>query len=340
MEVEQREIHDTIQKRLQQPSPHLDKSLLHLAVFFCLLQARTGTVRELVYSWLTSTQMMSSRGPKTILRALGVLDQVARLVVQPRGARGFSTRVDKSVLLLFRALEGLGCLMRDSSSIFTEAQWHKTLVDFKKLKSEVTAVDAHVALLFECHCTFLAAFTDINAQSSTWLDRESEYGAVPGSRNDAEPSYANHLAVGQKIIQQASELLESLQELEDAVKEIKSIYDTSYDMIMSTSLNFKISTLRLFAHPLWQNASVSKQALHESDILEYAHSNLEHLEKRMPHAGVEAFIYIDQLLVIGLEMRHSLDRLRVISLLDTIKSRGFGFAEVYIEDLQLAWKAL
>ncbi|TQN70509.1 hypothetical protein CSHISOI_04973 [Colletotrichum shisoi] len=39
MEVEQREIYDTIQKRLQQPSPHLDKSLLHLAVFFCLLQA-------------------------------------------------------------------------------------------------------------------------------------------------------------------------------------------------------------------------------------------------------------------------------------------------------------
>lgn len=164
MEVEQREIHDTIQKRLQQPSPHLDKSLLHLAVFFCLLQARTGTVRELVYSWLTSTQMMSSRGPKTILRALRVLDQVARLVVQPRGVRGFSTRVDKSVLLLFRVLEGLGCLMRDSRSIFTEAQWHKTLVDFKKLKSEVTTVDAHVALLFECHCTFLAAFTDINAQ--------------------------------------------------------------------------------------------------------------------------------------------------------------------------------
>ncbi|OBR03292.1 hypothetical protein CH63R_12419 [Colletotrichum higginsianum IMI 349063] len=286
MEVEQREIHDTIQKRLQQPSPHLDKSLLHLAVFFCLLQARTGTVRELVYSWLTSTQMMSSRGPETILRALGVLDQVARLVVQPRGARGFSTRVDKSLLLLFRVLEGLGCLMRDSSSVFTEAQWNKTLVDFKKLKSEVAAVDAH------------------------------------------------------KIIQQASELLESLQELEDAVKEIKSIYDTSYDMFMSTSLNFKISTLRLFAHPLWQNASVSKQALHESDILEYAHSNLEHLEKRMPHAGVEAFIYIDQLLVIGLEMRHSLDRLRVISLLDTVKSRGFGFAEVYIEDLQLAWKAV
>ncbi|TIC89994.1 hypothetical protein CH35J_012387 [Colletotrichum higginsianum] len=130
MEVEQREIHDTIQKRLQQPSPHLDKSLLHLAVFFCLLQ------------------MMSSRGPETILRALGVLDQVARLVVQPRGARGFSTRVDKSLLLLFRVLEGLGCLMRDSSSVFTEAQWNKTLVDFKKLKSEVAAVDAHVALLF------------------------------------------------------------------------------------------------------------------------------------------------------------------------------------------------
>ncbi|KAJ0138868.1 hypothetical protein CTA2_1860, partial [Colletotrichum tanaceti] len=188
-------------------------------------------------------------------------------------------------------------------------------------------------------------------RSRTWLHRETESGAEQGrsrygptadvrSGDHAVSSYADHLAAGQKIVQQASDLLGCIQELEDVVKGSECRHRSCYDMFMSATLYFKISTLRLFAHPLWQNASISMQELHEPKILEYAHSALEHLERRMPRAGVEAFMYIDHLVVFGLEMRHSLDRLRIISLLDAIKSRGFGFAEVYIEDLQLAWKAV
>lgn len=153
-------------------------------------------------------------------------------------------------------------------------------------------------------------------------------------------TYANHLATGQSIIQQALELLESIERFEDVVRSTKAAYDTSYDMFFAHSICLKIGTLRLFADLLWQNAPFSREALQESNVRAYACSALNHVENRLQNSGLEAVIYIQHLMLIGIEVGDLANRQRVISLLKKIRSRGFIIAEVYIGDLELAWKAV
>lgn len=155
-----------------------------------------------------------------------------------------------------------------------------------------------------------------------------------------DSTYAKHLATGQNIIRRASELLESLQCFEDVVTGSKSVHDTCYDMFLAYSLCLRIGTLRLFADSLWQSAPFSREGLQESKVQVYAQSGLNHVENRLQNSGLEAVFYIQHLVLIGIEVPDLPSRDRVMSLLKKIRSRGFLIAEVYIADLQLAWKAV
>ncbi|KAH7142659.1 hypothetical protein B0J13DRAFT_676012 [Dactylonectria estremocensis] len=327
MEMEQRELYATIQTRLQKSESHLDPSLLLLAVLFCLLQ------------------LMSNRSCNI---SLHILDQVTFSIVHPRGPHGFLTEFDKSTLLLFRILQGLGRLMRDQDTTFTDAKWCKTTND-----TEVTGFSTsreQDTSFFECICTLIALLADINVQSLAWLSQERKFARMPEFCHTsvdctclvcAEAStYAKHLATGQSIMRQASELLESIKRFEDVIRNSKSAHDTSYDMFFAHSLCLRIGTLRLFADVLWQNAPFSREALQESKVQAYAHSALNHVENRLQDSGLEAVIYIEHLMVIGVEVKDLVNRDRVISLLKKIRGRGFVIADIYIADLQLAWKAV
>jgi hypothetical protein len=54
--------------------------------------------------------------------SLQIVDQVNSSIVQRRGPHGFSTKFDKSTLLLFRLLEGVGSLIRDQDTSFADAK--------------------------------------------------------------------------------------------------------------------------------------------------------------------------------------------------------------------------
>lgn len=193
-------------------------------------------------------------------------------------------------------------------------------------------------------------FTNSASRSIEWLDRETHFARAVETRLNTmghinsicneDSTYTIHLAAGQNIIQQASELLESLRRFENFVGGFKSVDDTCYDMFMAYSLCLRVGTLRLFADPLWQNAPFSREGLKEWNVQAYAHSGLNHVENRLQHAGLEAVFYIQHLVLVGIEVADLASRDRVMSLLKKIKSRGFGFAEVYIADLQLAWTAV
>ncbi|KAF5265137.1 hypothetical protein FOXYS1_4048 [Fusarium oxysporum] len=327
MEIEQSELYATIQTRLQKPEPHVDPSLFLLAVLFCLLQ------------------LMSNRSSNICLQ---ILDQAAFYIVHPRGPHGFSTEFDKSTLLLFRVLQGLGKLMRDQHTTFTDAKWCKTYKDMEV--GGIPIKGEQDTSFFECICTFVALLADINVQSHVWLDQERKFARVPEFLHTtmdctcsvcAEAStYAEHLATGQSVMRQAAELLESIQRFDDVLRGSKLAHDSSYDMFYAHSLCLRIGTLRLFSHLLWQKAPFSREALHESNIQAYAHAALDHVENRLQYCGLEAVIYIQHLMVIGIEVRDLASRHRVTSLLQKIRSRGFVTAEVYIADLQLAWEAV
>ncbi|KAH8754580.1 hypothetical protein F5883DRAFT_184646 [Diaporthe sp. PMI_573] len=279
---------------------------------------------------------------------LQILDQITFCIVQPRGPRGFLTEFDKSNFLLFCILQGLGNLMRKQSTALTDAKWSKSIANVET--RGVLLSREQDTLLFERICTFVALLADINVQSHAWLSEESKFTLMPEfyrvsmdytcSTQSEASTYAKHLRTGQSIIQQASDLLRSIQRFEDLVRGLKFAHDTSYDMFLAHSLCLKIGTIRLFADFLWQNAPLSREDLQESWIQAYAHSALNHVENRLQHSGLEAVIYIEHLMLIGIEVRDLSNRHRVISLLKTIRGRGFVFAEVYIADLQLAWEAV
>ncbi|EXA31453.1 hypothetical protein FOVG_17231 [Fusarium oxysporum f. sp. pisi HDV247] len=329
MDIEQRDIYATIQTRLQKPEPHLDPSLLLLAVLFCVLQLMCN---------------------KTCNIPLQILDQVALHIVHPRGPHGFLTQFDKSTLLLFRILQGLGSLMRDQDTTFLDAKWCKSTND-RELSRFSTGSEQNT-FFFECICTFIALLGDINIQSRAWLSEEKTFTRVPqfccttttmacACSICAEASnYSDHLATGQSIMRQASELLESIERFEHAVRGSKSGHKTSHDMLFAHSLCLKIGTLRLFSDFLWQNAPFSEPVLQDSDIQAYAQSALNHVDNRLQNCGLEAVIYIEHLILIGIEVKDLINRNRVISLLEKIRSRGFVLAEVYIADLELAWNAV
>ncbi|SCO53778.1 uncharacterized protein FFNC_15179 [Fusarium fujikuroi] len=327
--IEQRDIYAAIQTRLQKPEAHLDPSLLLLAVLFCVLQLMCN---------------------KTCNIPLQILDQVAMHVVHPRGPHGFLTRFDRSTLLLFRILQGLGSLMRDQDTTFLDAKWCKSTTDTEL--SRLSTSSEQSTFFFECICTFIALLGDINVQSRAWLNEETIFTHEPefcyttatmtcACSICAEASrYSDHLATGQCIMRNASELLESIERFEDAVRGSNLDHDTCSDMLFAHSLCLKIGTLRLFSDFLWQNAPFSEPSLQDSEIQAYAQSALNHVDKRLQNCGLEAVIYIEHLMLIGIEVKDSINRNRVISLLDKIRSRGFVLAQVYIADLELAWKAV
>src|SRR4051812_28924394 len=93
---------------------------------------------------------------------LQLADQTTLYLVMPRGPHGFSTEFDKSFLLLFRVLQGMGSLMRDQSTGFEDRSWHRTISEASVLQfSESRDQDI---FLFECICTFTTALAELNVQ--------------------------------------------------------------------------------------------------------------------------------------------------------------------------------
>ncbi|EWY97354.1 hypothetical protein FOYG_02204 [Fusarium oxysporum NRRL 32931] len=327
METDQSELYATIQTRIKKPDAHTDPSLFLLALLFCILQ------------------LMSNRSTNICLQ---ISDQVALYIVHPRGPDGFSTQVDKSTFLLFRFLQGVGKLMRDECTTFADAEWCKA---YKKVEAGGVPVNEEQDMwFFECTCIFVARLAHINVQSRIWLDQEREFIRVPEFLHDTTDctcsaceeasNYAKHLATGQGVMRQAAELLESIDRFDDLLSGSKLAHDSSYDMFHAHSLCLRIGTLRLFSHFFWQKAPFSEEALREPDIQAYAKTALNHVENRLQYCGLEAVIYIQHLVVIGIEVRDLASRHLVTSLLQKIRSRGFIVAEVYIADLRLAWEAV
>lgn len=211
----------------------------------------------------------------------------------------------------------------------------------------MSSMPTHLPLLSEL---VWSLFTNSAPRSIEWLDLETHFARTVETRLNTmdhinsicneDSTYTIHLAAGQNIVQQASELLESLQRFEDFVVGFKSVDDTCYDMFMAYSLCLRVGTLRLFADALWQDAPFSREGLKEWNVQAYAHSGLNHVENRLQHAGLEAVFYIQHLVLVGIEVADLASRDRVMSLLKNIRSRGFVFAEVYIADLHLAWRAV
>ncbi|KAG7418885.1 hypothetical protein Forpe1208_v003424 [Fusarium oxysporum f. sp. rapae] len=277
-----------------------------------------------------------------------ILDQVALYIVHPRGSDGFSAQVDKSTFLLFRFFQGVGKLMRDECTTFADAKWCKA---YKKVEEGRVPVNKEQdTWFFECTCIFVARLAHINVQSRIWLDQETKFTDVPEFLHDTmdctcsgcteASTYAKHLATGQDVMRQAAELLASIDRFDDLLSGSKLAHDSSYDMFHAHSLCLRIGTLRLFSYFPWQKAPFSEEALREPDIQAYARAALKHVENRLQYCGLEAVIYIQHLVVIGIEVRDLASRHLVTSLLQKIRSRGFIIAEVYIEDLQLAWEAV
>ncbi|KAH7171626.1 hypothetical protein DER46DRAFT_592460 [Fusarium sp. MPI-SDFR-AT-0072] len=327
METEQSELYATIQTRIQNPDAYSDPSLFLLALLFCILQ------------------LMSNRSTNICLQ---ILDQMALYIVHPRGSDGFSTQVDKSTFLLFRFFQGVGKLMRDECTTFADAKWCKA---YKKVEEGRVPVNKEQdTWFFECTCIFVARLAHINVQSRIWLDQETKFTDVPEFLHDTmdctcsgcteASTYAKHLATGQDVMRQAAELLASIDRFDDLLSGSKLAHDSSYDMFHAHSLCLRIGTLRLFSYFPWQKAPFSEEALREPDIQAYARAALKHVENRLQYCGLEAVIYIQHLVVIGIEVRDLASRHLVTSLLQKIRSRGFIIAEVYIEDLQLAWEAV
>ncbi|KAK2686127.1 hypothetical protein QWA68_015104 [Fusarium oxysporum] len=327
METEQSELYATIQTRTKRPDARTDPSLFLLAVLFCILQ------------------LMSNRSSNICLQ---ILDQVTFYIVHPRGPDAFSTQFDKSTLLLFRFLQGAGKLMRDECTTFADAEWCKA---YKKVEAGGVPINEEQdTWFFECICIFVARLAHINVQSRIWLDQEKRFTRVPEFLHDTmdctcsgcteASTYAKHLATGQGVMRQAAELLASIDRFDDLLSGSKLAHDSSYDMFHAHSLCLRIGTLRLFSYFLWQKAPFSEEALRESDIHAYAHAALKHVKNRLQYCGLEAVIYIQHLVVIGIEVRDLESRHLVTSLLQKIRSRGFVIAEVYIADLQLAWEAV
>ncbi|KNA98161.1 hypothetical protein FOXG_18348 [Fusarium oxysporum f. sp. lycopersici 4287] len=141
METEQNELYATIQTRIQKPDAHTDPSLFLLTLLFCIMQ------------------LMSNRSTNVCLQ---ILDQVAFYIVHPRGPDRLSTQFDKSTLLVFRFLQGVGKLLRDECTTFANAEWCKTYQDVKV--GGVPINREQDTWFFECVCIFVARLTDINVQ--------------------------------------------------------------------------------------------------------------------------------------------------------------------------------
>lgn len=101
-----------------------------------------------------------------------------------------------------------------------------------------------------------------------------------------------------------------------------------------------ISIARLFAHPLWHITHFPISIIADEEIQVRAITALECLEAGIHAAGLEAFLYLPQLMVISLESRDLTMRSRIISLFLVIKEKGFKVAEAYIQDIELAWRAV
>ncbi|KAF5259390.1 hypothetical protein FOXYS1_9992, partial [Fusarium oxysporum] len=141
METEQSELYATIQTRIKRPDARTDPSLFLLAVLFCILQ------------------LMSNRSSNICLQ---ILDQVAFYIVHPRGLDAFLTQFDKSTLLLFRFLQGVGKLMRDECTTFADAEWCKA---YKKVEAGGVPINKEQdTWFFECICIFVARLAHINVQ--------------------------------------------------------------------------------------------------------------------------------------------------------------------------------
>ncbi|KAM3085796.1 hypothetical protein ACMFMG_002857 [Clarireedia jacksonii] len=301
----QRKVYAKIQGRLREPDPHVDPSLLPLVVLLCIAQVMTT---------------------KSTNICLQLLDQTTLYLVMPRGPHGFSTEFEKSFLLLFRVLQGMGSLQRDQSTGFGDRHWRRTISEASVLQSR-----DQDTFFFECICTFMTALAELNVQNLSWLEEEKKAGR-------GFSTYEDHLKTGNEIIWRASVLIKSLEQLELYLINSKPADDSSLDMFFAYCLSLKIGTLRLFAYPPWQSVPLSRAGLQESRIQEYAVSALGHLENRMKHTGLETVLYLSHLVAIAVEIRDLSGRQRVLSLFRTIKERGFIIADIYICDIELAWK--
>jgi hypothetical protein len=93
---------------------------------------------------------------------LQLLDQATLYLVMPRGPHGFSTEFEKSFLLLFRMIQGMGSLQRDQSTGFGDRHWRRTISEASVLQfSESGDQDT---FFFECICTFMTALAELNVQ--------------------------------------------------------------------------------------------------------------------------------------------------------------------------------
>lgn len=173
-------------------------------------------------------------------------------------------------------------------------------------------------------------------RSLSWLEDERKF--LSGGTDFFTRS--SHLKTGSNIIIQASDLIKSLEQLENFLINSKPALENSFDMLFAHCLCLKMGILRLFAHSPWQDAPLSREGLHGSRVREYAISALGYIENRFKNTRLEAVIYITHLVAIALEIQDIHGRRRILSLFRMIKSKGFELADTYMLEVQLAWKAV
>jgi hypothetical protein len=171
------------------------------------------------------------------------------------------------------------------------------------------------------------------SRSLSWLEEGKDLASQLSTQSD-------HRKKGDDIIRQALELLKSLEQFEQLLVNSKSAEKISLDMFFAHCFCLKIGTIRSFAYSPWQIGYPSRAGIEQSRVQNYAVSTLRCIENRMKHAGLEAVIYLSHHVAIAVEIRDLNGRRRVLSLLRTVRGRGFTVADACISDVELAWKAV
>lgn len=152
--------------------------------------------------------------------------------------------------------------------------------------------------------------------------------------------YREHSRHGSEIAEQASTQLNQLRLYKQCLMVPEPTCGSLCDLFSAIYHCLAISISRLFAHPLWHITPFSIPVIADEDIQVHAIAALECLEARVQSAGLEAFLYLPQLMTIALETRHLANRSRIMSLLLVIKAKGLNVAEAYIRDVELIWSAV
>lgn len=128
--------------------------------WLCFFVSYRYYTKELGLQTLTNQCQLMTNQSSNI--GLQILDQATYHLVHPRGPHGFVTEFDRSTLLLFRILQGLGRLIRDQETTFTDVKWCKTINDieatgFPTSREQDTS-------FFDCICTFISSLAEINVK--------------------------------------------------------------------------------------------------------------------------------------------------------------------------------